>query len=475
MAQRPGCCIDLDLGFGPGSEDPVNLSHPHRLWALVVLMSACTPAWVAERTLSIDALMAPEPALTPEPAPSLTTALTVREAIADVLARNPDLHAMRAAVRAMAAMAREELGAPDPMLEVGLSPLAIHTGRGQMIGYRQPIPWTSGLEARARAALQAAEAMAHDREAMRRMLASMTGEAVVEYGAAVAMQRVLVRHHDLMQLMARAAVGRVSAGKGSPREAVRAETEKARADRDRLLAQRMARVALARLATLAHRRPPTQHATATSTVDVDSILDARPTELLPLDGLITAAHRARPELRAAEARIASRKTEVEAAEVMTRPMMTVGVQLNTMPDDPMMWPSVTFSIELPFARDRRRAMVEGARLRVEEATANAATARDRVSQEVAERHAELVEVRAALDVVDRRLLPSAKKSLELAAAAYRGGGGMGEATMGIDPVVLAAEAVLDAEMSRIDLRRRLVVGALLLDLAAGRMPGGGTP
>ena len=431
--------------------------------------AACTPDWVAHRTSTFDRAVveaSPKQRASLDDPPPAGGTLTIDAAVRDVLARNPDLAAMRSGIRAMIAMARERSAPPEPMLEIGIDPLTLHTGLGQMIAYRQPLGWSSALAARANAALHEGEAMDQDLEAMRRMLGALAGEAVAEHAASRAMEHLLVRHHDLMDLMARAARARISAGRGEIRDPIRAEAEKAKADRDRVEARRMAAAAWVRLQTLAHRRPDAPEPVC----DPDTVLGADPGPLPAFDRLLGEAETDRPDIKAADARVAARQAEVDEAEVMRRPMMSVGITLNTMQEDPMMWPSLTFSIELPAARDRRQAMVDGAALRLEEARDRATGVRGRVSGEVGERRADLIAVQEALTIVDKKLLPAAQKSLELAIEGYRRIGPMA-GLMGLDPVVLAAEVVLDARMSRVDLLRRRLIATLMLNVALGRVPG----
>ncbi|HRE89259.1 MAG TPA: hypothetical protein PK095_08970, partial [Myxococcota bacterium] len=124
-------------------------------------LAACASAVPPEYAAQLARLEAPTGA-TPEPmtetgataspdtvsfdpsAPLLLSAVTH-----EVLAKNPRLDAMRHTWRAMLAMAPQVSAMPDPTLEVGLAPLAIHTGRGQRLSFRQTLPWPGSRGARA--------------------------------------------------------------------------------------------------------------------------------------------------------------------------------------------------------------------------------------------------------------------------------------------------------------------------------------
>jgi len=375
-------------------------------------------------------------------------------AVALVLARNPQLDAMRAAWGAMQAEVKVARARPDPTLEVGISPLSLPTGRGQKVGLSWPLSWPGLVDARGRAALGEAIAGGHEVEALRVELAKMAAELVWEVGLSQALDGLWHEHHQLLETLRQGALARVSTGRGAPEDAVRADAELAMAERDRIEARRMGEIAKAQLNALMHRAPDAPLKVA----ELPKGLPPSPPELA---SLLEVARTRRPELMAARARVEGAVAGVRAAEKETRPMMAVGVEVSTMPDDAMMWPMLTFMVGLPFDGARRDAEVEAARARVDEGRARVLALEDAVAGEVARRRGELALALEQLAVTDGALLPARKKTLELAMAGY--GAGRKE----FELVVMAAGELLTARIERARLSAQACVAATRLEAALG--------
>lgn len=434
------------------------------LVVFVSALAACASAVPPEYAAQLARLEAPTGA-TPEPMtePGATASpdtvsfdpsapLPLAAVTHEVLAKNPRLDAMRHTWRAMLAMAPQVSAMPDPTLEVGLAPLAIHTGRGQRLSFRQTLPWPGSRGARAMASLTEASAMEHDLLAMKRELVAMAHMSYWELAAAPLLRALWHKHHALIETLRAATLGRIQANKARPQDAVRAESELVMAEQMLIEVDRMERVAMARLNTAMRREPD-------APLGIASLPDALPPSPPPLAELTAT----RAELDAALVRIKARESQVVAVEKMNRPMLGWGVELSTMGDDWMMWPMLMVMVELPLASERRDAMLDEAKANVRVAKSTAEALESELRGEVAERRAELALALARHDNFSRLLVPTLERRLSLLIASY--GAGQDD----FDAVMMAATALNDARVGELEARVRAFVAATGLELALGRL------
>ncbi len=388
--------------------------------------------------------------------------LTVEQVTTAVVTNNRRIEAMRDTLRAMVHMGPQVMSMPDPTLEVGIAPLVVHTGRGQRVSYRQPLPWPGTLGARGRVALEDALAMEQDLETMQRMLVAMAHMSYWELGAIAELCALWHEHHQLVETLRQGLLGRFSAGRSRPQDVMRAEAELIMADQQILVVDRMERQAQARLNVLMHRPPEAPLGTATWPASVPPA----PPELATLHAH---AKTNRPELAAAEARVRSRAAAIESTERMNKPMLGFGVEVSTMADDWMMWPMLMFMVELPLATTRRDAMEDEARARHRQEQHTRDALERELEGEVSERHADLVEALASHLTITTRLLPALDQRLAFSVAAY------GAGQEDFDAVIMAATALTEARLERVETKLRALSAATQLDLAIGRLTAGATP
>lgn len=376
----------------------------------------------------------------------------------EVIARNPRLESMRAAWRAMLERTPQVVASPDPSLELGLAPLALPTGRGQRIAWRQPLAWATTLDARGEVVLAEAEALAKDREAMARMLVAAAHESMVELGAVARLRTLYHAHHQLMDTLRRGVLAMVAAGRGMPEDAVMAEAEILMAERELVDLGRMEATARARLNALLHRPPD-------AVLGLVALPEALPPAPPPLSELVAEARRARPELAAEAARVRAREAELAVADTMGRPMFGIGAELSTMGDDWMMWPMLMVMIELPLATGKRDAMRDEARAMIAMQRWEAEAVAVDIEAEVATRRAELEAALAALSRTTDALVPTLERRLELVQASYAA------ARQDFDKVMLAANALLSARLEQVAYERDAHLAAIGLEVALGRLVG----
>lgn len=380
--------------------------------------------------------------------------LSLTAVTAEVLAKNQRLVAMRHTLRAMVAMVPQAAATPDPTLELGTAPLAIPTGRGQRLAFRQGFPWPGTLAAKASVALADAQAMEHDVEAMAQAMVAMAHMAYWELAAVAPTRALWHEHHTLIETLRKATLGQLQAGRARPRDVVTAEGELVMAEQMLLDVDRMDKVARARLNTAMQRLPNAP----LGNIALPGLPPAPP----PLDALLAQVE-ARAEVKAARARVEARDKGVTAAERMNAPMLGWGVEVSTMGEDWMMWPMLMVMIELPLATARRDAMVDEARARVRSARAEVDALTIELMREVAERHAELEEARARYASYETLVVPTIERRLQSTTASY------GTGQDDFDAVMMAATALNQARLGRLTARVDALVAATRLELALGRV------
>jgi len=439
------------------------------LAVIVMLSAACAStrddnAWRALEARSETALRAdPETRASPVAGDSQPVGpLTVDQITTAVVTNNRRIEAMRYALRAMVHMGPQQMSMPDPTLEVGLAPLVVHTGRGQRVSFRQPLPWPGTLGARGKVALEDALAMEHDLETMQRMLVAMAHMSFWELGAIAELRALWHEHHQLVETLRKGLVGRFSAGRARPQDVMRAEAELIMADQQILQVDRMERQAQSRLKVLMHRPPEAPLGQATWP---DTVPPAPP----DLATLHAHAKAKRPELAAAEARVRARAAAIESTERMNKPMLGLGVEVSTMADDWMMWPMLMFMVELPLATTRRDAMEDEARARHRQEQYTRDALERELEGEVSERHADLVEALASHQTLTTRLMPALDQRLAFSVAAY------GAGQEDFDAVLMAAATLTEARLERVETKLRALSAATQLDLAIGRLTAGASP
>ncbi len=332
--------------------------------------------------------------------------LTPDAVAAAVLAVNPGLVGLRAAVRAARADVRVAGGATDPTLTWSIAPGALASGFYQMLEVRWSFPWPGTRDAREQAAEAEVEGEVTEVEALRRELAVEARSLVLTLGA-IARSRALVDAHDAL-----IATLEVSLGRGI--EAARANLTRADNELQRIAIDRAERFAKVALNALLHR-PADAPLPAAAPL---AALPKRPPELL---ALIDAAVDARPEVMAAQARARARQSDIRVVEKESLPMLGVGASFNTMWDDPAMWGTVMVMIDLPLATGRREGLADRARARVLQAEAELDLVRDAVMRDIAEKRLELVAALDSAATIEARVLPSAETAWELAVAGIVGG------------------------------------------------------
>jgi outer membrane protein TolC len=375
--------------------------------------------------------------------------------VAAVLARNPDLDVARATWRAAVAAYPSAIALDDPMASYAIAPFSIGSDVpfGQRIEINQKLPWPGKRQLRGDAAIADAEAMQADYESLRLDLAEATVQAFDELYIAARALEINHHHLELLERIERSALAQYTTGHGSQQDPLEAHTHMIELERERLMLEKQQRIAVAMMNRLLRRK-------------VDADLPPPPARLAVAASTAADSRNAHPRQLAASARIRARQAEVDEAGLAFYPDFEVMGSYDSMWDTWQHRWMVGIGIEIPLQRGKRSADRERARAEQAKATAELASVTNMLEEGRERARREIDEATKALELDEKRLLPTARQRVDAALAGF---------TAGQNPfstVVMAEHELRDVELgierTRADLDHQLAALARL----EGRIPGG---
>jgi len=336
--------------------------------------------------------------------------------VAAVLARNPDLDALRHVWQATQQRPAQARALDDPRLAYGFSPATAGEDDidfGQRIDLSQKLPWPGKRQLRGERAEAEAGAAFANLEDARRLLAREARTAHAEWFYVHRAIGINQENQELLAGIQRLAEDKYAAGKASKQDALQAEVERHHLEHAAITLERQRKVARARINTFLRRDtsadlpPPPSHLSAPGTET-------------PLETHLRAAVEARPDLRALARRIEARRAGVELAKPDFKPDFTVMGAYNSLWDADEKRGFVGIGLELPVGADRHAALAER-RSELDAEEARFAAAVDRVALEVTEAHEAVIESRHVVSLYREKFIPSAEAHLDAARADYDAG------------------------------------------------------
>jgi len=385
-----------------------------------------------------------------------------RALVQRVLERNPNLRAARQAWRAALARFPQVTSLDDPMLGAGIAPRSIGSSRvdsAPRFVLSQKLPFPGKLRLRGEVALGEAEAASHDHAAVRLRLATMASLLFDEYVLGARVLEINHTHVRLLEEFQRIATVRYEAGQASQQDPLQAEVELAHAVHRDIVLGAAFRITAQQINALLHRptdralpRPPSR-----------SVVPDVPAG--PPDELISEALRQRPELAAARARVTADQARVDLARREYFPDVTVTGAYNRLWQARDLQPFVGLQLNVPLRLGRRKAAVDEADARLEQAKSRRLAIEDDVRLAVRSGAERLTEARHVVRIFRDRLLPAARDQVEAARAGFESGRNSFLALIDAERNLLGVELAYEEGLA--DLGRRRAE----LDRAVGRIPG----
>lgn len=431
----------------------------------LVATAACSAAAPTRYTTLLQDWRSSQPEVrVPDSAPLFGGApfLERRELIRLVLERNPTLRAARFAWRAAVERYPQVIALEDPMLGAGVAPRSIGSSSvddAPKLDLSQRLPFPGKLRLRGEVALAEAEAAARDFEAARLRLATMASLLFDEYALVARSLEINREHIELLGEFQRIATVRYEAGEAAQQDPIQAEVELTHALHREIVLQTAQRVTGDQINALLHRvpgeilPPPPTRAPVPSPPD-----DA-------VERLVERALEDRPELAASAARVAAEQSRVDLASREYYPDFVLTGSDNRLWQADDLQPFVGIQVNVPLQRGRRRAAVDEARARLEQARSERLALVDDVRRGVASAADRLVEAEHVSQLYRDRLLPAARDQVDAARSGFETGRNSFLTLIDAERNLLSVE--LGYEEALADRGRRRAE----LDRSLGRVPG----
>lgn len=369
--------------------------------ALCILVGS---AHAAERQPSADTALLQEP-LDPD---------ALAEA---VLARNPGLEAMRAAVAEAAARIEPAGSLDDPMLSFAVAPNTFDSqlgGRGQ-VQISQALPWWGTLDAREAAARAGADAATEDLESLALRLRAAAQSAFADWRYIHRAIAVNEHHQALFAELREVAKAHYAAGRAPQQDVLQADVERTVLRQQALELAQQRTAIQARINALLNRP-------ASTPVPLPGPLPAA-TDLPPLTVLESFALEQHPSVRQLQFDQSAASARVTLAEKARLPEFRLTAGYNSLWENQDLRSMVGVSINIPLDQGKRSAEVNGARARVRRTEQALADRRAQLSSELAAAYAAVDEARRSLALYRDELVPLADATLGVAQSDYAGGEG----------------------------------------------------
>ncbi|MEM1178508.1 MAG: TolC family protein [Acidobacteriota bacterium] len=244
----------------------------------------------------------------------------LRDLVSEVLERNPDIARARRLAAAAAAKAPQVRALPEPVASLSFFVLPPETRAGPQratVSVQQKFPGLKKLKLKEQSAVWTAAAAEADVETRRLNQLTETRRLVHEMGFLEAFESIVQAERGTLVRYEKAAQARYASGTGLQQEIVRIQAQITRTD-TRLLEIAERRSSLSSRLNRLRDRPAT-----TSISPIEPVASREP--VFNTEGLLELARRWRPEVAAAEARVAAAAAEVALAERAFRPEFSVGL------------------------------------------------------------------------------------------------------------------------------------------------------
>lgn len=428
----------------------------------------------AKPDTAIQQAQAVEP---PKPLPP-NAALTAEVVIDQVLARNPSLAQMQAAVQMAAARYPQVTSLDDPTFTSWLAPSSLGSNKvndSARFELSQKFPFPGKRALRGEAALAQTVAAGHDVEDTKLQLVESVRTAFADYYLADRALEVNDEGLKLLEEFKQNAETRYKTGQVPEQDVLQANVEIGRQREARLGVERARTVAVARLNTLMNLAP--------ESALPPPVKALRPPSTLPTaQELRDVATARRPDLQAIQARLAADQASLGLARKEYYPDVEAMAAYDSFwqaaDDQQRLRPQVGLRINLPLRIGRRDGAVSEAEGQLLQRRAALAQQQNQIAFDIQQASAQVRESEQAIKLYADTILPAARESVKSAQTAY---------VTGKVPFL----TLIEAQRSLIELRdrayaagadyeRRLAtleraVGGPLPSPAAGPLPTGGKP
>ena len=337
--------------------------------------------------------------------------------IAEVLNRNPSLDSARQAWGEALARYPQVTAFSDPSLAYQTAPGSILSphGFGQMIQLKQRFEWPGKQALRGAIALAEADAKEADIERVKLHLRTTASLLYDNYFAKGLALQINQAHQKLVTKLRQSAEAQYVAGRADQQDPLSADVELALIEQERVRLSAELQVTAAQLNGLLHRPADAQLPPPPLTLEVATVPERSLQEWRQV------AQENRPELHTGSETIRARQNDVKLAKKAYFPDFSVNGTYNSM------WPQlehqlmVGFSLNIPIQLVARRGRQSQANTALARAELELRESQITVDVEVQEAITRFNESVLQVGVYQQKILPSARRQIEAAEAAYTSG------------------------------------------------------
>ena len=350
------------------------------------------------------------------PAVPALTNLTVDQAVAEALARNPQLESLRARLEAMKQRSAQAGALPDPTIKYSGMDAAdggnFPDTNEKRLMVEQAFPWFGKRDLRSGEAEKDAETMQQDYGAASLDVVMRVKETCYDLHAVQRSEAITRSEADVLGQMEETARSQYGTGKADLQDVTAAQAEVTML-RPRLLELGSRETTLkAKLNMLLNRR-------ADAPVGV-TIADPPPPLTAGAAQLSALAKEHRPEIKGAQAQVDKNQYAHRLMAKESYPDYALGLEYRSLrdSDDLVMF---TAAVSLPIWRSKYSAGVREAEQMVESSKAMRESTEREVSFDVQDAYAKAVTAAQTEDLYAKTLIPQAQARFTAAAAGYRAG------------------------------------------------------
>lgn len=353
----------------------------------------------------------------PKPLPAVAE-LTPEFVIEQVLARNPTLAQMSAAIAAAGARYPQVTSLDDPAFSTWVAPASLGSNKvndSARFEVSQKFPFPGKRSLRGAAALAQANAAGHDLDDTKLQLIESARTSLAELYLAERGLDVNAEGQKLLDEFKKNAETRYRTGQAPQQDVLQADVEIGRLAERKLALERARHIAAARLNTLMNLAPDLPLPPARKGL-------AKHQPVPSAAALRDAAVARRPDLQALKARVAADEAALQLAQREFYPDVEAMAAYDSFwqaaDDQQRLRTQIGIRMNLPVRLERRRGAVSEASALLAQRRAELTRQSNQVGLEVETAIAQLRESEKALLLYEEKILPAARENVKAAQTAY---------------------------------------------------------
>lgn len=393
-------------------------TDPPREKTVTQTPTATQPAEIRQTSFKQETVASPPSSAPAERHPTFSSELTAEFVVSEVLARNPTVAQMTAAVEMIAARYPQVTSLDDPVFATWVAPASLGSNKvndSARFEVSQKFLFPGKRVLRGEAVQAQTKAAGYDLEDAKLQLIESARAAYADYVLADQALEVNADGRKLLEDFKQNAETRYKTGQTPQQDVLQADVELGKQAEQRLARERAKAIAIARLNTLMSLTPESPlpppakgGRTALSLPDPKSLREL--------------AMSRRPDLQALAARVAADTATLGAAEKEYYPDVEAMAAYDSFwqaaDDQQRLRPQIGLRMNLPVRLGRRQGAVSEATAQLMQRRAELAKQQNQIGFDVQQAFAQVRESEQSIKLYAEKILPAARENVKSAQAAY---------------------------------------------------------